>query len=153
MIKTNFKTLISLLFLIILVIGCNSPKDESQKKNDNSHIQIAYVQNNQSPSQETKKTVTSMPEITDAKAVNSKDEIFLAVKPKHLERFQLTSLKKKIKKKIEKNNPQMKVTVSTDQKIFTLVGEMESKLKDKKMDSKDIEKELKKIKKKSTDEA
>lgn len=152
MIKTKFKTLISLLFLIILVIGCNKPKDESQKKNDNSHIQIAYVQNNQSPSQETKKTVISMPEITDAKAVNSKDELFLAVKPKHLERFQLTSLKKKIKKKIEKKYPKMEITVSTDQKIFTLLGELESKL-DKKMDSKDIEKELKKIKKKSTDEA
>lgn len=93
-----------------------------------------------------------MPEITDVKAVNSKDEMFLAVKPKHMERFQLTSLKKKIKKKLEKNNPEMKVTVSTDQKIFILLGELEGKL-DKKLDRQDIEKELKKIKKKSTDEA
>jgi PBP1b-binding outer membrane lipoprotein LpoB len=152
MIKTKFKTLISLLFLIILVIGCNKPKDESEKKNDNSHIQIAYVQNNQSPSQEAKKVIFSMPEVTDVKAVNSEKEIFLAVKPKHLERFQLASLKKKIKMKIEKNNPEMKVTVSTDQKIFTLLGELESKL-DKKIDTQDIDKELKKIKKKSTDEA
>lgn len=93
-----------------------------------------------------------MPEITDVKAVNSKDEMFLAVKPKHMERFQLTSLKKKIKKKLERNNPEMKVTVSTDQKIFTLLGELEGKL-DKKLGRQDIEKELKKIKKKSTDEA
>ena len=143
--------LVSLFSFILLVSGCNNKKEEGGTKND-SPTPISHKENKQSPSIEAKKTVLSMEEITDAKAVNSKDEIFLAVKPKHMERFQLASLKKKIKKKIERNNPEMEVTVSTDQKIFTLLGELEGKL-DKKTDRQDIEKELKEIKKKSTDEA
>jgi Sporulation lipoprotein YhcN/YlaJ (Spore_YhcN_YlaJ) len=151
--KTNLVKvlLISLSSFMILVSGCNNKKEEGRSNKD-SPSPMSYIENKQSLSHEAKAIVLSMPEITDAKAVNSEDQIFLAVKPKHLERFQLTSLKKKIKKKIEKKYPKMEVTVSTDQKIFTLLGELESKL-DKKMDSKDIERELKKIQKKSTDEA
>lgn len=151
--KTRFSKvlLVSLFSSVLFVSGCNNQKEEGGTKND-SPTPISHIENNQSLSIEAKKTVLSMPEITDVKAVNSKDEMFLAVKPKHMERFQLTSLKKKIKKKLERNNPEMKVTVSTDQKIFTLLGELEGKL-DKKLDRQDIEKELKKIKKKSTDEA
>jgi Sporulation lipoprotein YhcN/YlaJ (Spore_YhcN_YlaJ) len=143
--------LISLFSLTVFVSGCNNKKEESGNKNG-SPSSMANIENKQSPSHEAKEIVISIPEITDAKAVNSKDEMFIAVKPKQMERFQLAGLKKKIKKKIEKKNPGMEVTVSTDQKIFMLLEELEGKL-DKKMDSKDIDKQLKKIKKKSTDEA
>ncbi|ANX12386.1 hypothetical protein ABE41_010220 [Fictibacillus arsenicus] len=154
MIKIQSKVpLISILLFLILLTSCNQSKNESEKNKNDSTIQIAYKQNNQTPSQEAKKAILSMPEITDVKAVNTDKEMFLAVKPKHLERFQLNSLKKKIKKRVNEQNPSMKVYVSTDQKIFLKLDELESKLDDPKMDNKKIKKELKKIKAKATDEA
>ncbi|MDM5201045.1 YhcN/YlaJ family sporulation lipoprotein [Fictibacillus enclensis] len=145
--------LIPLLVLLLLNSGCNKPKEESKKKNENSTTKIAYVQTQQSASQKAKKEILSMEEIIDVKAVNSDKEMFVAAKPKHLERFQLKSLRKKIKKRLEKRFPDLKVYVSTDQKILKKLEELENKLNEPKMNSKKIDKELQKIKAKATDEA
>ncbi|WHY71894.1 YhcN/YlaJ family sporulation lipoprotein [Fictibacillus enclensis] len=144
--------LIPLLVLLLLNSGCNKPKEESKKKNENS-TKIAYVQTQQSASQKAKKEILSMEEIIDVKAVNSDKEMFVAAKPKHLERFQLKSLRKKIKKRLEKQFPDLKVYVSTDQKILKKLEELENKVDEPKMNSKKIDKELQKIKAKATDEA
>jgi ABC-type lipoprotein release transport system permease subunit len=151
--KKSKITLILFLLLAVMTFfaGCNKQQGESSPEN-NGQMDILYVENNQRPSQEAKRSIRAMQEITDVKAVNSNDEMFVAVKPKHLERFQLKSLKKEIKKKLEKKNPDLEIIVSTDQKIFKLIGDMEGKLT-KKMDTKDIDKELNKIKEKATDEA
>ncbi len=151
--KTQFKVMVYLLLssFMILSAGCSHQKEGEGNKNDVS-IQTYYFENKQAASKEAQDTIGTMPEITDVKVVNSEEDLIVAVKPKHLERFQLKSLKKKIKKKIQKQNPDIKVMVSTDQKIFILVDQLENKL-NKKMDRKDIDKEIKKIEKKATDEA
>ncbi|WP_191557151.1 YhcN/YlaJ family sporulation lipoprotein [Metabacillus idriensis] len=142
-----------ILFLAIYSSGCNQSKEDDEKKKDDTPTQIAYEQKNQFPSQQAKEDILSMPEITDVIAVNTDKEMFMAVKPKHFERFQLKSLRKKIKKQVKKQNPNMDVHVSTDQKIFNKLDELESKLDEPKMDTEKIGKELKKIKKKAEDEA
>ncbi|MCM3594696.1 YhcN/YlaJ family sporulation lipoprotein [Metabacillus idriensis] len=142
-----------ILFLAIYSSGCNQSKEDDEKKKDDTPTQIAYEQKNQFPSQQAKEDILSMPEITDVKAVNTDKEMFMAVKPKHFERFQLKSLRKKIKKQVKKQNPNMDIHVSTDQKIFNKLDELESKLDEPKMDTEKIGKELKKIKKKTEDEA
>lgn len=142
-----------ILFLAIYSSGCNQSKEDDEKKKDDTPTQIAYEQKKQFPSQQAKEDILSMREITDVKAVNTDKEMFMAVKPKHFERFQLKSLRKKIKKQVKKQNPNMDVHVSTDQKIFNKLDELESKLDEPKMDTEKIGKELKKIKKKAEDEA
>ncbi|WP_408011171.1 YhcN/YlaJ family sporulation lipoprotein [Pseudalkalibacillus sp. A8] len=151
--KTQFKVMVYLLLssFMILSAGCNNKKEEEGNKNHES-MQTYYVENKQAASKEAQDTIDTMSEITDVKVVNSEEDMIVAVKPKHLERFQLKSLKKRIKKKLQKQNPDIKVMVSTDQKIFILVDQLENKL-NKKMDRKDIDKEIKKIEKKATDEA
>ncbi|ENQ3105906.1 YhcN/YlaJ family sporulation lipoprotein [Bacillus cereus] len=152
--------IITLLFLLSLnfLSGCNSPLDKKVKKEANEKEehkatkedtklkQVSMESVDQSIANQAKDKIFNMEEIIDVKAVNLDNELYVAAKPEHHERFQLKKLKKKMKQTLEKKYPNSKIYVSTDKKIFMLLDKLETKIKNKKADKKEIKKQLKVVK-------
>ncbi|MGG2063584.1 MULTISPECIES: YhcN/YlaJ family sporulation lipoprotein [unclassified Bacillus (in: firmicutes)] len=148
---------ISLLFLLLFgfLCGCHSPldkqvKQESTQKRNKTDAKLTKVNIesiDQSAANEAKNKILAMDEILEVKAVNFNNELYVAVKPKHRERFQLKKLRKEIKQTLKKMYPNVKIYVSTDKKIFTLLDKLDTKIKNKELDKEEVKKQLKIVKK------
>lgn len=148
---------ISLLFLLLFsfLCGCHSPldkkdKQESAQKTDKKDTKLTKVNMesiDQSIANEAKNKILTMDEILDVKAVNFNNELYVAVKPEHHERFQLKKLRKEIKQTLKKMYPNSKIYVSTDKKIFILLDKLDTKIKNKEVDKDEVKKQLKIVKK------
>ncbi|MBY0596780.1 YhcN/YlaJ family sporulation lipoprotein [Bacillus bingmayongensis] len=148
---------ITVLFVLLLgfITGCNSHldkevKQETHKKTEkNKEPKLTNVSMeesfNQSISHDAKKKILAMEEILEVRAVNSNTDLYLAAKPEHHERFQLKSLKTKIKKRLKDENPTFDIHISTDRKIFMLLDKLENKIKKKEADKEYIKKQFKTI--------
>ncbi|WP_459501804.1 YhcN/YlaJ family sporulation lipoprotein [Bacillus sp. C1] len=148
---------ITVLFVLLLgfITGCTSHLDKevkqethkkTEKKKEPQLTKVSMEQSfNQSISHDAKKNVLAMEEILEARAANSNTDLYIAVKPEHHERFQLKSLKTKIKKQLKKENPTFNIYVSTDRKIFMLLDKLEKKVKNKEADKEYIKNKLKTV--------
>ncbi len=149
-----------MLFLLFFsfLSGCNSPLDKKVKKEANEKEehktnkketklkQVSMESVDQSIANKAKDKIFNMEEMIDVKAVNLDNELYVAAKPEHHERFQLKKLKKEMKQTLEKMYPNLKIYVSTDKKIFMLLDKLETKIKNKEADKKEIKKQLKVVK-------
>ncbi|MGG0237292.1 YhcN/YlaJ family sporulation lipoprotein [Bacillus rhizoplanae] len=151
---------ISLLFLLLFsfLCGCHSPldkKDTQEKqesaqeinKTDAKLTKINIESIDQSIADEAKNKILGMEEIVDVKAVNLNNELYVAAKPEHHERFQLDKLKKEMKQTLKKMYPNLKIYVSVDKKILMLLDNLETKIKNKEVDKEEVKKQLKIVKK------
>ncbi|PGZ97927.1 hypothetical protein COE51_12480 [Bacillus pseudomycoides] len=153
---------ISLLFLLLFsfLCGCHSPLDKKDKqesapktdktdttdKNDTKLTKVNMEYSDQSIANEAKNKILAMDEILEVKAVNFNNELYVAVKPKHNERFQLKKLRKEIKQTLKKMYPNSKIYVSTDKKIFMLLDKLDTQIKNKEVDKEEVKKQLKVVK-------
>lgn len=142
------------VFLFGFVTGCTSPLDKKGKqethkqsapKKEVNLTKVSTESVNQSIAQEAKKQILSMEEVEDVKAVNSDTDLYLAAKPKHHERFQLKSLRNKIKKQLKSSYPNFDIHISTDQKIFMMLDQLETKIQNKEVNKAQLKKQLKTI--------
>ncbi|MGG0185346.1 YhcN/YlaJ family sporulation lipoprotein [Bacillus rhizoplanae] len=154
---------ISLLFLLLFgfLCGCHSPLDKKDKqesapktdktdktdKNNTKLTKINMESIDQSIANEAKNKILGMEEIVDVKAVNLNNELYVAAKPEHHERFQLDKLKKEMKQTLKKMYPNLKIYVSVDKKILMLLDNLETKIKNKEVDKEEVKKQLKIVKK------
>lgn len=146
---------ISLFFLVFLLLsitisGCN--QSEAEKDSRLSLIKIT----NPSPVQLTKtkeknvaekikKDVMKFEEIYDVAVVKGKKDTLVVYKVKHLQRFRMKQIEKKINKLLEKNYPDEDFTVSSDYKIFMEALELKERVKNPDYSKEKAEKELQKI--------
>lgn len=149
-----------MLFLLFFsfLSGCNSPldkkvkkeaseKEEHQTNKKDTPLKNVSMENiDQSIANQAKDQIFNMEEVIDVKAVNFNNELYVAAKPEHHERFQLKKLKKEMKQTLEKTYPNFKIYVSMDKKIFMLLDKLETKIKNKEADKKEIKKQLKVVK-------
>ncbi|MEH7461544.1 YhcN/YlaJ family sporulation lipoprotein [Bacillus thuringiensis] len=155
--KFRVITLLFLLFFSFLS-GCNSPLDKKVKKEANEKEEhqtnkkdtplknVSMENIDQSIANQAKDQIFNMEEVIDVKAINFDNELYVAAKPEHHERFQLKKLKKEMKQTLKKTYPNLKVYVSMDKKIFMLLDKLETKIKNKEADKKEIKKQLKVVK-------
>ncbi|MFY4776947.1 YhcN/YlaJ family sporulation lipoprotein [Metabacillus sp. RGM 3146] len=129
---------------IFLVSGCSGKEKESEPQYNLSNV---HATSNPSIAEKAKKYAISTKEVTAARAVNTDKDLYIAVKIKQMNRFQVKPIKKKIKEKLKTLFPDMKVHVSADKKIFSELDELEKRLDNPKMDKEKLQKELKRIKK------
>ncbi|MFE0505607.1 YhcN/YlaJ family sporulation lipoprotein [Peribacillus butanolivorans] len=148
--KYKMKTLKTFLFLITVIGFVSGCSGKSNQMDNNKNLNISKVHTSspikQSVANQAKDRLLAEEEVSDVKAVNSDKELLVAVKVDNFDRLRLKSVKKQAKSDLENMFPDYKILISTDQKMFLELDQLEQKLeKDKtKMDS--LKKDFKKIK-------
>ncbi|KRF62095.1 hypothetical protein ASG99_06765 [Bacillus sp. Soil768D1] len=148
--KYKMKTLKTFLFLITVIGFVSGCSGNSNQIDNNKNLNISKVHTSspikQSVANQAKDRLLAEEEVSDVKAVNSDKELLVAVKVDNFDRLRLKSVKKQAQSDLENMFPDYKILISTDQKMFLELDQLEQKLeKDKtKMDS--LKKDFKKIK-------
>ncbi|MBK5444634.1 MULTISPECIES: YhcN/YlaJ family sporulation lipoprotein [Peribacillus] len=148
--KYKMKTLKTFLFLITVIGFVSGCSGNSNQIDNNKNLNISKVHTSspikQSVANQAKDRLLAEEEVSDVKAVNSDKELLVAVKVDNFDRFRLKSVKKQAQSDLENMFPDYKILISTDQKMFLELDQLEQKLeKDKtKMDS--LKKDFKEIK-------
>jgi Sporulation lipoprotein YhcN/YlaJ (Spore_YhcN_YlaJ) len=134
--------------VIILASGCTG--NQNQLGDDNEDLSISQVHTSkpisQSIANQAKEKVIIEEEISDVKAVNTDKELLVAIKVGQFDRFRLKKIEKEVKSDLEKMYPDHKVFVSTDQKMFLELEQLEQKLQKDNTNMKKLEKDFNKIK-------
>ncbi|MFD6441622.1 YhcN/YlaJ family sporulation lipoprotein, partial [Peribacillus sp. NPDC060186] len=134
--KYKMKTLKTFLFLIIVIGFVSGCSGNSNQIDNNKNLNISKVHTSspidQSVANQAKDELSAEEEVSEVKAVNSDKELLVAVKVDNFDRFRLKSIEKQTKSDLENMFPDYKVLVSTDQKMFLELDQLEQKLeKDK----------------------
>ncbi|WP_257962476.1 YhcN/YlaJ family sporulation lipoprotein [Bacillus sp. UMB0893] len=145
------KTLnICLIIVAAIGIGSGCNGNQNQLGSDNNDMNIEYVHTSkpidQSVANQSKEKVIKEEEISGVKAVNTDKELLLAVKVDQFDRFRLKDIKKKVKADLEKKYPEYEIFVSTDQKIYLELEQLEQKLQKDHTQKKSLKKSFDKIK-------
>ena len=140
------------LSIVAILVGCNS------KLNDEKQAQLSLInQTNPTPinltsqstqesfSKNIKEDVQSIDSIYDVAIIKGKEKTLVAYKVKHLQRFHMKAIEKKVNDKLEEKYPDEDFTVSSDYKIFLEAVRLGEKLKDPKYPKKKAKKELNRI--------
>ncbi|GLB58936.1 hypothetical protein NCCP133_10690 [Cytobacillus sp. NCCP-133] len=89
--------------------------------------------------------IESMEELYDVAVVKGKEKTLVAYKVKHIQRFHMKKIEKKMTKLLEKKYPEEHFIVSSDYKIFIEAVELQEKMKDPDFSDKKAKKKLDKI--------
>lgn len=134
--------------LLLIAAGC------SQKDNQNRLALIKTInptpihiskRGSTNTVQNIKKDVSSFPEIYDVAVLRGKKDTIVAYKVKHLQRFRMEAIEKKINKLLEKKYPDENFTVSSDYKIFLEVIRLQEKMNKRDITQKQAEKQMRTI--------
>lgn len=89
--------------------------------------------------------IEAFEEIYDVAVLKGKKEILVTYKVKHLQRFKMKKIEKRVNKLLEEKYPDENFIISSDSKIFLKAMELEKNLKDPNFSKKDAEKKLQEI--------
>lgn len=145
------KTLSILFCIFLLLAGCNNdgPKEAgisllkttnpaplSLEKNTKKELDLIGA---------IEVDVESFNELYDVAVLKGKDDILVAYKVKHMQRFHMKKIEKKLSEFLKKKYPKENFSVSSDYKIFLEAVELEENMKDPNYSPKKAEKKLKEI--------
>lgn len=91
------------------------------------------------------KDIEGFKELYDVAVIKGKEDILVAYKVKHMQRFHMKKIEKKMNKLLEDKYPDENFIVSSDYKIFLEAVELEENMKDPNYSQKDAEKKLQEI--------
>lgn len=92
-----------------------------------------------------KKDVAKFDELYDVAVIKGEEEILVAYKVKHLQRFHMVKIEGKINKMLEEKYPKENFIVSSDYKIFLEAVELNDKMRNPDFSNKDAKKKLEEI--------
>ncbi|MED3687940.1 YhcN/YlaJ family sporulation lipoprotein [Peribacillus butanolivorans] len=148
--KYKMKTLKTFLFFITVIGFVSGCSGNSNQIDNNKNLNISKVHTSspidQSVANQAKDRLLADDEVSDVKAVNSDKELLVAVKVDNFDRFRLKSIEKQAKSDLENMFPDYKVLVSTDQKMFLELDQLEQKLEKEKTKMDSLKKDFKRIK-------
>ncbi|ARK29658.1 Sporulation lipoprotein YhcN/YlaJ (Spore_YhcN_YlaJ) [Halalkalibacter krulwichiae] len=137
------KGIINGIIVVSLLAGCQTLTGTGY---DVRPIQLSEtVIIDQERADEAKIIVLSMEEVVEIKGVSDEDNIYLAPKVKHFDRFRLKKIRKQSHDAVKKRYPQATVHVSTDQKIFMELEKLEQELQKRTISEKRLKQKLKKL--------
>lgn len=116
--------ILSIGIISIILTGCTNNLN-NEKKINVTKVTSKETLNDQSISNHVKELLVKEKEVRDVKAVNTDKEIIVDAAINHMDRFQLKDIEKRLTKMVEKENPNHKVTLSTDKKIFLELEKLE----------------------------
>lgn len=91
------------------------------------------------------KDIEDFDELYDVAVIKGKEDILVAYKVKHMQRFHMKKIEKDINKRLEDKYPDENFIVSSDYKIFLEAVELEENMKDSNYSQKEAEKKLQEI--------
>ncbi|MEN1967076.1 hypothetical protein WMZ97_03260 [Lentibacillus sp. N15] len=141
-------------FLFIL-FGCSqnnpvNPSNESANNDENVEF-TKYTKTasddfiDQDAANEAKKRLSKYEEIKSIKAVNTSKYLITAIQVHHNKRFQLEKLQKKYAKTLKEKFPKFQTNVSTDQKMWIELDELENAINHNQISNTKLEKQVKHI--------
>lgn len=92
-----------------------------------------------------KEDISSMDEVYDVAVVKGKKDTLVAYKVKHLHRFQMKKIEKRMTDMLEKKYQDEEFTVSSDYKIFLEAVKLNEKMKDPNFSNKEANQKLQEI--------
>lgn len=145
----NRYVLVLFLSFSIIVIGCQKNPRTTPNDQQQLDVNLTRLSTNKSIDQtysnQAKESLEQNNDLTSIKAVNTDDQMVITFEVDHLKRFKLEKIRKKIEKKMKKKFSNLKVLVSTDQKIVIELEKIEKELQTNKMTKKELEKEIKQL--------
>ncbi|MED3551585.1 YhcN/YlaJ family sporulation lipoprotein [Cytobacillus praedii] len=139
------------LFIVLGLAGCSQNESKESelaliKKTDPNPVLIdENTKGNLDLVANIKEAIASYKEIYDVAVVKGKKDTLVVYKVKHLQRFHMKKIEKKIKEKLEKKFPDEKFTVSSDYKIFLEAVKLNEKMQKLDYSEKKANKRLKEI--------
>lgn len=137
------------VLILLFLTGCNDTEAEQEsrislvKTTNPSPVQISNEQ--EDIAEQVKNDVMKYEEIFDTAVIKGKKDTLVVYKVKHLHRFRMKQIEKKVNKLLEKKYPDENFTVSSDYKIFMEALELNDRVKDPKFPQSQAEKDLKEI--------
>ncbi|WLD91559.1 YhcN/YlaJ family sporulation lipoprotein [Alkalihalobacillus sp. AL-G] len=126
------------LFTMIFMSACNNNDDQAQEGAETKEITYTkepYII----------KSGEKVKGVEDLRMVQAKDKLLVAIKVTNFDRFQLQEINKKVKKKLKKQHPNKKVTVTPDKKIYMEIEKLEKEIKTEHLDEEAVHKKVKKL--------
>jgi len=148
--RKGYKYAFIILSVLLLVSACSN-------KNDTKKSSLALIKTTQpkpmklssnikeSLPSKVKKEVAAIKEIYDVAVIEGNKTILVAYKVKHLYRFRMKSIEKKLTSRLEKEYPNEKFVVSSDYKIFLEAVRLREDLKSGRISKKEAKKRFKTI--------
>lgn len=140
------KKLAVLIIIAFVLTSCasNNPKTKQDSSQGTIHLSN-QTSSSQSKAEQAKEKLRHDENIDQVLAVNSKDNLVIAIEVPHMKRFQLKKIEKQATKKMKKAFPDMTVHLSTDKKIVMELDELENNLTTKDISQKELNKKLNKL--------
>lgn len=142
---------------IIIIAGClfmlaactNKSMDPNIKQQNNQGLELNKINANSPVDQQSanraKHLLSEYEEIKSVRAVNHDKQLLVGVQLNHHDRFNKNDIENKLTKDIDKHFPDLKVTLSTDEKIHLEVKKLEQALQERKLSKKELAAKIKKI--------
>lgn len=140
--------------VILISAGCANQQSQPQSQqsgtpHSNQATPVKWEeQTDQKPAGQARRYISEhRKEVTDVHAINSKKELLITVKLKTFANFSAQQITKKIQKHLQKRNPQRKVQVSSDKKIYQQITKTEAQIRQGQIKAKALKERIKKINK------
>lgn len=137
--------------LIIFLTACNNDgtKDTGMSLLQTTNPSPAVIERNTKENLDLvssiEKDVEKFEELYDVAVVKGKEDILVAYKVKHLQRFHMKAIEKKINKMLEEKYSKENFIISSDYKIFLEAYELHENMKNPNFSEKRAEKKLQEI--------
>lgn len=144
-------TLTCITVLTAMLTSCNNDATQNsgmsliQKSDPNPVILDEKTEDKNKLVHSIKKNVAKFEELYDVAVIKGEEEILVAYKVKHMQRFHMVKIEQKINKMLEEKYPKENFIVSSDYKIFLEAVELNDKMKNPDYSKKDAKKKLDEI--------
>lgn len=141
----------------LLLIGCsNNDKDLAFNKEAEQSLELTKLSTegitDQQPSNTVKQFLSQNKEVSQIRAVNVGEDLFIAINVRQRDRFSLDKIEQDLREQAKENQPHLDVTLSTDQKFIVEIKKLEQKIDQKEISQKQLQEKINKLKTLSREE-
>jgi hypothetical protein len=147
----NIRYIIGTILSVSILFGCQSKEAKDSQlallktTNPSPMVVEKKTEENLELVDKIKKDVADFEEIYDVAVIKGNGDVLVVYKVKHLKRFHMKKIEKKMTKLLEKNYPDEEFTVSSDYKIFMEAVELNEKMQDPKYSEEKAKKKFNQI--------
>ncbi len=145
------KNLILISFVLSFLIGCANKEggDESKiallKATNPPPIELVDNPETDSIGHAIKKEISKMKELYDVAVIQGKNQVLVVYKVKHLHRFKMKKIEKRMDNYLEEKYPDEDFILSSDYKIFLETIRLKEEIRDHSITNKQAEKKFEEI--------